>query len=148
MGNTRIYYLYRDADNYKVPNECVVQGVLSNEQKAVIMDSLDEGEYFIPAMVGLPERRFDTYDLQADHPFFELSADAFTITDELANVELHVDDLVKAFAASKGNWQKVASAVMQNAVYALCGLQGALQGLRGLLPITTSCLPRGGKEGV
>lgn len=26
MMNTRIHYLYRDADNYKVQNECVILG--------------------------------------------------------------------------------------------------------------------------
>lgn len=30
--NTKICYLYRDAGNYKVHNECVIQGELSKEQ--------------------------------------------------------------------------------------------------------------------
>lgn len=29
MMNTRIHYLYRDADNYKVQNECVILGEMS-----------------------------------------------------------------------------------------------------------------------
>lgn len=45
--NTKINYLYRDADNYKVHNECVVQGTISAEQVAVVLECLDEGEYFI-----------------------------------------------------------------------------------------------------
>ena len=69
--NTKINYLYRDADNYKVHNECVVQGTISAEQIAVILECLDEGEYFIPHLVGLPEKRFDTFDPQVDHPYFE-----------------------------------------------------------------------------
>ena len=27
--NTKISYLYRDADNYKMPNECVIAGTLT-----------------------------------------------------------------------------------------------------------------------
>ena len=33
--NTKICYLYRDADNYKVHNECVIQGELSKEQMLI-----------------------------------------------------------------------------------------------------------------
>lgn len=50
--NTKICYLYRDADNYKVHNECVIQGELSKEQIQSILDCCDMGEYFIPRQVG------------------------------------------------------------------------------------------------
>ena len=46
--NTKICYLYRDAGNYKVHNECVIQGELSKEQIQSILDCCDMGEYFIP----------------------------------------------------------------------------------------------------
>ena len=36
--NTQIRYLYRDASNYKIHNECVVTGELMPEQIAQIMD--------------------------------------------------------------------------------------------------------------
>ena len=36
--NTQIRYLYRDASNYKVENECVVSGTFKPEQIAQIMD--------------------------------------------------------------------------------------------------------------
>ena len=36
--NTKIRYLYRDADNYKVFNECIVQGEISEEQVCKILD--------------------------------------------------------------------------------------------------------------
>ena len=64
--NTKISYLYRDADNYKRYNECIVAGTLSANQICTILDCCDMGEYFIPGQVGLPERRFDPYDPQAD----------------------------------------------------------------------------------
>ena len=44
MNNTRIDYLYRDADNYKRDNTCVVAGAITEEQQAIVLDSLDDGE--------------------------------------------------------------------------------------------------------
>ena len=32
--NTKLNYLYRDADNYKMPNSCVVIGEISEAQIA------------------------------------------------------------------------------------------------------------------
>ncbi|MBP3585213.1 MAG: hypothetical protein J6J59_05960 [Peptococcaceae bacterium] len=69
--NTKIEYLYRDASNYKIYNECVVKGILTAEQREEIVDCLSEGEYFIPSQVGLPEKRFDDWT-EDDHPWFEL----------------------------------------------------------------------------
>ena len=71
--NTKISYLYRDADNYKVYNECIVQGEISEEKNKQILDCCDMGEYFIPRQVGLPERKFDKYDTEVDHCWFELN---------------------------------------------------------------------------
>ena len=52
MMNTRIHYLYRDADNYKVQNECVILGEMTEEQEQRIIACLDEKEYFVPSRVG------------------------------------------------------------------------------------------------
>ena len=68
--NTRIHYLYRDADNYKVQNECVILGEMTEEQEQRIIACLDEKEYFVPSRVGMPERKFDT-ETDSDHPWFE-----------------------------------------------------------------------------
>ena len=70
MMNTRIHYLYRDADNYKVQNECVILGEMTEEQEQRIIACLDEEEYFVPSRVGMPERKFDT-ETDSDHPWFE-----------------------------------------------------------------------------
>ena len=102
--NTRINYLYRDADNYKMQNSCVISGTITLEQIAAIMDTLEDDEYFIPHMVGLPEQKFDTYDPQSDHPYFELGPESFEPTKARATVELTVAELVAAFAALKGKW--------------------------------------------
>lgn len=104
MKNTRINYLYRDADNYKVHNECVITGEITQEQIDTIISTLEDGEYFIPHLVGLPEKKFDTYDPQADHPFFELNENCFELTDFAATLELTVAELVEAFVRQKDNW--------------------------------------------
>ncbi len=80
--NTKIHYLYRDADNYKVHNSCVIKGVLTPEQINVILSCCDAGEYFIPNQVGLPERKFEKFDPQVDHCWFELTLTRFWATGE------------------------------------------------------------------
>lgn len=51
--NTRINYLYRDANNFKYSSSVVVEGCLKFQQ---LKKYLDEGLYFVPADVGLPGR--------------------------------------------------------------------------------------------
>lgn len=101
--NTKISYLYRDASNYKVPNECIVRGLLTDEQTKAILDCLDM-DNFIPSQVGLPERRFDRFDPQEDHCWFELQENGFEPTDSEATVDLSVDELVSHFLARKNCW--------------------------------------------
>ena len=70
--NTLMEYLYRDAENCKVWNEAVLNGCLTDEQISQIYQSLDYSLYFVPHLVGLPEERFDEWDPESDHPYFEL----------------------------------------------------------------------------
>ncbi len=102
--NTQIRYLYRDASNYKVENECVVTGTFTQEQIAQIMDCCDLGEYFIPSQVGLPEQRFDRYDPEEDHCWFELAEDGFEETAKPATVAITAQQLVENFSAAKEHW--------------------------------------------
>ena len=102
--NTKISYLYRDADNYKVHNECVVEGELTKEQIQSILDCCDMGEYFIPSQVGMPEKKFDEYDAEADHCWFEISEDGFERTDQPADIPLTAEKLVENFTVRKGKW--------------------------------------------
>ena len=53
--NTRIYYLYRDGANNKQAGEEVLAGTLTADQIADIRRVCDEGVWFIPGDVGLPE---------------------------------------------------------------------------------------------
>ena len=102
--NTQIEYLYRDASNYKAWNRCVIKGVLTEEQKKTILKSLYDREYFIPKQVGLPEEKFDSYDEDLDHPWFELGAYSFTKTHAEPTVDITANQLVRAFTRAKGKW--------------------------------------------
>lgn len=102
--NTKISYLYRDASNYKVPNECIVRGLLTDEQTKAILDCLDS-DNFIPSQVGLPERRFDRFDPEEDTCWFELYESSFDPTDAEATVDLSVDELVSHFLSKKNHWE-------------------------------------------
>lgn len=103
-SNTQISYLYRDASNYKVYNECVVSGLLSKEQQETIISCLSEGEFFIPHQVGLPEQRFDGEWTEDDHCWFELDAYSFEETKEAPTVSITADELVEAFCQRKDRW--------------------------------------------
>lgn len=105
--NTKISYLYRDADNYKAYNECVIPGIITKEQQKRILGSLDEGEYFIPSLVGLPEKKFDKYDPEADHPFFELGPHSFEETSAEPTVDITPEELAKAFEAHTSLWYAI-----------------------------------------
>ncbi len=93
-----------DGNNYKMDNECVVSGIITEEMKAVIMDSLDSGEFFIPSQVGLPEVRFDEEWTEADHCWFELDNDSFEETDDEATVSVTAEELTEAFRSCAGRW--------------------------------------------
>lgn len=99
--NTVIKYLYRDASNFKKNNRVIIPGLMTEEQKKRIWDSLFDGEYFIPDAVGLPEERY--YGSVDDHSFFEL--EGFDETSAKPNLILKADDLVKEFEKNKDHWE-------------------------------------------
>lgn len=101
--NTRISYLYRDASNYKQHNEVVVPGTFTPEQIEAIIGCLDAGEYFIPAQVSLPEKRFGNIT-EDDHCWFELSRNGFEETDAEPNIDMTPDEVVAKFLEAKENW--------------------------------------------
>lgn len=107
--NTQIDFLYADASNYKVGTTVVVEGAVTEEQKAAILDCRDDGEYFIPSMVGLPGTRFDR-ETEDDHPWFTLQEDAFSLTIAEPTEELHIDELAERFQKAKlNNWGQMAA---------------------------------------
>lgn len=103
MSNTRIEFLYRDASNYKVYNSVVVSGPFTDEQINQIIDSLEDGMYFIPEQIGLPVERFGSIT-EDDHCWCELTAYDFDPTEDEPTVEMSTNEVLKAFLAAKDNW--------------------------------------------
>ena len=99
--NTKIEYSYADASNYKIYQEAIVRGVLSDDQIAGIFGSLDSGEFFIPSQVGLSETRFEDIT-EDDHCWFRL--DNITDTDEEATADISARSLWENFLAVNGQW--------------------------------------------
>ena len=95
--NTRITYLYRDADNYKTLNEVVVQGTFTDDEIDEIMGICDQGEYFIPRQVGLPEERFEKLDPQSDHCWFEIAREDFEETSDPWTEPVTAREILAAF---------------------------------------------------
>ena len=122
--NTKVSYLYRDASNYKVHNECIIIGDISTEQIREIQKCLLDGIFFKPAMVGLPEKNFVSlgYKTCDDDPeFFEIGNEddidySFETTDQTNDVDMTTLELVEKFkAASKNDWlEKRDEAEVQN----------------------------------
>jgi len=74
-ANTFVHYLYRDGSNYKSP------GRVDYDLLRAALSNLDEGIYFVPGQVGLPDLqgRLTAYDgwTDDDHLFHELRGVAF-----------------------------------------------------------------------
>lgn len=106
--NTQINYLYRDANNYKVHNSCIVSGEITEDQKSAILSSLDNGVYFIPHLVGMPEVKFDEIDDPAvDHQWFELYEYSFERTTKQATISSTAAALTVDFYKCKGIWNEL-----------------------------------------
>lgn len=99
--NTKISYLYRDADNYKMRHEVVIAGSMSEEQEKAIEDSLDEGVYFIPSQVGLPDDRFGSVTA-ADHPWFEWVG--VEPTADRPTLHVTAEELTAKFVDAENGW--------------------------------------------
>ena len=109
--NTKISYLYRDGGNYKVHNEAIIRGELSQEQIRRILCSCNLGWdslTFIPSKVGLPEKKLVDegyeFDAELDHDFFEINESDFEITEEDPTVEITASELVAAFEMWTERW--------------------------------------------
>lgn len=85
--NTKVNYLYRDADNYKQHNEEIISGTITEEQIQQILETLNDGEYFIPHLIGFAEV-FCGSITDSDHPYFELHQTDFEETEAEPTVNL------------------------------------------------------------
>lgn len=101
--NTKIDYLYRDASNYKVWNSCVISGELSSSNIDEIMETLVDGENFIPHLVGMPETRFGSWT-EDDTDWFELYRSGFEPTNQPPTIDVSPDELVARFREAEKVW--------------------------------------------
>lgn len=101
ITNTRLAYLYRDADNYKVRHEVVFAGQMSEDKKMRIIASLEAGEYFLPGPLGLNDERFGS-ETEADHPFFEFCY--FEETPDKPTTDISIAEIVKRFEDNAHLW--------------------------------------------
>lgn len=75
--NTLIKYMYRDASNYKQFHAAVLDGCIAESD---IRQTLWEGAYFIPSLVGLPDllEKFKEQGFivpnEDDHPWHEIES--------------------------------------------------------------------------
>ena len=90
LPNTRINYLYRDADNWKTRESVVVSGQVQFKD---IKLYLREKEYFIPEQVGLDS--LNGYDVINDHSWHEILA--VEPTDDKPTIELTAEELIAKF---------------------------------------------------
>ena len=102
ITNTRLAYLYRDADNYKVRHEVVFAGQMSEDEKMRIIASLEDGEYFFPGPLGLNDERFGS-ETEADHPFFEFCY--FEETPNKPTTNISIAEIVKRFEDNAHLWK-------------------------------------------
>ncbi|MCK5133782.1 MAG: hypothetical protein KAR40_16735 [Candidatus Sabulitectum sp.] len=97
--NTKITYKYRDANNYKVWGEEVIEGTLTLNQ---LTPCLIDTEFFIPKDIGLPDlqpypRTEDDHDL---HTIEELEE-----TRESPTISLNAETLINNFPKARvGEW--------------------------------------------
>lgn len=91
--NTEFNYLYRDASNYKKYNSFVLEGIMSKKDYEKIRQCLQDGIWFIPRRVGLPEDRFFPLT-EEDHEYFEFVS--LELTDKPAGY-MSVEELVHNF---------------------------------------------------
>ena len=99
--NTKVEYLYRDADNYKENNEVIVSGEYTEDQKRAILKSLEEsdgrGGYFIPEQIGLEIHRPGDEITDADHCYCELYEYDFYLTDKEPTDDRSITELTQDF---------------------------------------------------
>jgi hypothetical protein len=99
--NTRLDYMYRDADNYKQNTHVVMAGALTIEQAVAIVDGLGEDDGFVPSGVGLPdlqEQMVTDWDEQSDHPYHEITGISLTVA--TPTVEMTAAEFIVLFAAA------------------------------------------------
>lgn len=98
--NTKLQYMYRDADNYKEHETVILKGNLTKRQIRRIFASVEEDKSFIPQQVHLeplyPQlQKLDSRNWDVDHPWHELLS--ITSTKESPTIEMRAKVLYTMF---------------------------------------------------
>lgn len=112
--NTKIEYMYRDANNYKAYRTIVLTGVLTASELTEVKnkcDWLDGDPKFIASEVGLPSPQHDMdkygFPTEADHVWCELLTLELASEPATKDVTLTAGQLRAAFAKAK--WDETAA---------------------------------------
>jgi hypothetical protein len=103
--NLRIEYCYRLSLTHKIKCRIILAGPVGSHEVAVIKDRLEDGVYFVPGQVGLPDLqcRFDEtdarWDPRIDHPWHELEKINLTVKKPDQELGVTGPALVDAFGA-------------------------------------------------
>jgi hypothetical protein len=105
---TLFNYLYLDAGNYKVRGSLMLSGFITAEQKGIVENSFEGGEFFIAEQVGIPPLQHilqqDFGGANSDDHCWH-SFDGWTVC-ETQSDQSNVHDTVDAFVERFGSVQE------------------------------------------
>lgn len=112
-----LHYMYRDASNYKAAGKVVLSRPLRGREKEELMESLQEGLYFIPEQVGLPpcSKLWEEYGVsEDDHPWHECYGVREEVPEEGMPI-VDTEEFLKALRAVGGEegWDECCSTISQ-----------------------------------
>ncbi len=87
--NTKISYLYRDASNYKLFNEVIIEGSLKIEQ---LKPFLFDEQFFVPEQLNIPRLQFEIQN-EDDHDWHEI--ESLEDSNEKPNLEITATQLLE-----------------------------------------------------
>ena len=91
MKNSKIYYLYRDASNYKYFNEIIIYGALRLED---LKPFFHDHQFFVPSEVGLLDLQPEIFTID-DHIWHELYS--IEPTNVKPSIDMTANEFIKLF---------------------------------------------------
>lgn len=90
--NTKFEYMYRDASNYKQFESVVFPGEITDKERDIIQNSLEDGENFIPFQVGLDDLqpRMVSYPSADDHVWHEIESITLVEDKPTQSIDIHM----------------------------------------------------------